>query len=131
LVGNPRSGASVAIQTILGELSGWDVVLLVGVICFTSGLAAVITLYLGKKIPKFLARLNYKMISISIILFVSSLVFILNGPAGILILLTAISIGLTANYLGIRKGHCMGCLLLPSIMFFAGLNPLIISILRI
>jgi putative membrane protein len=131
LVGNPRSGASVAIQKILVELTFFDVVYIVGVICFVSGVAAVLTLFLGKKIPKFLERLNYRTISLSIIVFISSMVFLLSGMQGLLILFTSVAIGLLCAHLGIRRSHCMGVLLIPSILFFSGLNPFIISILRI
>lgn len=131
VVGNPRSGASVAIQKILVELTFFDVVYIIGVICLTSGIAAVLTLILGKKIPKLLEKLNYKTISSSIIIFITSLVFLLTGPQGLLVLFTSVAIGLLCSYLGIRRSHCMGVLLIPSILFFAGINPLIISILRI
>jgi putative membrane protein len=106
-------------------------VYIIDVICLTSGIAAILTLFLGKRIPKFLEKLNYKTISSSIIIFISSMVFLLSGIEGLLILLTSVSIGLLCAYLGIRRSHCMGVLLIPSILFFAGLNPLIISILGI
>ena len=131
LVGNPRSGASVAIQQILGGLNTNQVIFLIGFICFSTGLASYLTLFLGKKIPKYLEKVNYKQLTLVIILFVVSLVTALTGFSGLLILFTAVSIGLLCNYLNIRKSHCMGVLLLPSILFFAGLNPIISEILGI
>jgi putative membrane protein len=94
-------------------------------------LAAILTLFLGKRIPKILERLNYKYLSLAIITFVTSMVFFLTGLMGLLILFTSVSIGLFCAYLEIKRSHCMGVLLLPSILSFAELNPLIISILRI
>ena len=47
---------------------------------------------------------------------------------GLLILFTSISIGLLCAYLEIKRSHCMGVLLLPSILFFAEINPLVISV---
>jgi putative membrane protein len=131
LLGNPRSGASVAIQKILTELTFFDVAYIIGVICFASGVAAVLTLFLGKKIPKFLERLNYKTISLSIIIFITAMVFLLSGIAGLLVLFASVSIGLVCAHLGVRKSQCMGVLLIPSILFFAGLNPLVILFLKI
>ena len=131
LVGNPRSGASVAIQKILTELTFFDVAFIVGVICFVSGIAAILTLFLGKRIPKILAKLNYKYLSLAIITFVTSMVFLLVGIMGLLVLFTSVSIGLLCAYLEIKRSHCMGCLLAPSILFFAGWNPMIISFLGI
>jgi len=131
LVGNPRSGASVAIEKILTELSANDVLLLIGTICFVSGIAIIVTLFLGRKIPQMLVKLNYKYLSLSVIIFIVSMVAVVTGLLGLLVLVTSTSIGILCNSLGARRSNCMGVLLLPSILFFLGLNPLIISILGI
>ena len=129
LLNNPRSGPSVAIQQILNELNFYDVLLLIGVICFVSGISALLTLYLGKKIPKILIRLDYKTLTFSVIVFICTMVFLLTGIAGMIILSISTAIGLLCAHLEIRRSHCMGVLLIPSICFFIGVNPLIISFL--
>ncbi len=131
LVGNPRSGASVAVERILGIPTFYEVLLLVGVIMFTAGISSTVALYLGKKIPKLLVKLNYKLTSLSIILFTMAMVMIVTGLSGLLIAFTATAIGVLCAYLEIKRSHCMGVLLLPSILFFAGLNPSVISLLGI
>jgi len=131
LVGNPRSGPSVAIQRILTELTFFDVLFFVGVICFVSGIAAMLTLYLGKRIPKYLEKINYRKLCFSVITFLIIMIFLLTGPFGLLIAFTSTSIGLLCTYLEIKRSHCMACLLLPSILFFSGLNITVASILRI
>jgi len=90
-----------------------------------------LTLYLGRKIPKFLEKINYRNLCLSVIIFIVTIIFLLTGILGLLITFTSTAIGLLCAYLGIRRSHCMGCLLLPSILFFSGLNPAIISLLRI
>lgn len=131
LVGNPRSGASVAIQQVVGEPTFFETVFLIGIILFTSGIAAVLTLFLGKKIPKFLARINYRLLTSAILVFIISLVFLITGFYGLLILFASTSVGLLCAFLEIRRSHCMGVLLIQTILFFTGLNPLVISILNI
>jgi putative membrane protein len=131
LVNNPRSGTSVAIQKIFPSLNFYDVVLIIGVICFSSGLAAVLTLYLGKKIPKYLEKINYTSLCISVIILIFGMIFLLTGVLGLLIAFTSTSIGLLCINLGIRRSHCMGCLLLPSILFFSGTTPCILILLKI
>jgi len=131
LVGNPRSGSSVAVQQILSELTFFDVLFLIGSTLFTAGIAAMLTLYLGKKIPKFLIKLNYRKLTLSIIVFIAAMIFLLTGPFGLLIGFTSTAIGLLCAHLKIRRSHCMGVLLISTILFFAGLNPLVISTLRI
>lgn len=131
LVGNPRSGASVAIQQVIGEPTLFETVFLIGVIVFTSGIAAVLTLFLGKKVPKFLARINYRLLMSVVMLFIVMLVFFMTGFYGLLILFASTSIGLLCAFLEIRRSHCMGVLLLPTILFFLGLNPMVITLLGI
>jgi len=131
LLGNPRSGTSVAIQGILGELLLFDVVYLIGVIMLTAGIAAILTKYLGQIIPKYLEKANYKILTISVIIFITFLVLMLTNPFGLLILFTSTSLGLLCGFLEIRRSHCMGILLIPSLLFFTGLNGVALSILGI
>jgi len=131
LVGNPRSGASVAIQQILVELTLFDVVFLIGSIFFTAGIAAMLTLYLGRKIPKLLVKVNYRYLNISVIIFIIALIFILTGPYGLLIGFASASIGMLCVQLKIRRSHCMGVLLCSTLLFFTGLSPTVISTLGI
>lgn len=131
LVSNARSGASVAIQKILVDLTFFDVIFLIGTIFFTAGIAAMLTLYLGRKIPKLLVKVNYRHLNFSVIIFIVALVFILTGPYGLLIAFTSASIGMLCVQLKIRRSHCMGVLLISTILFFAGLNPMVILLLGI
>jgi len=131
LVGNARSGTSVAIQGILGELMFFDVLYLIGVIMLTAGIAAVLTKFFGKIIPKYLEKVNYKILIISVIIFITGLVLFLTNPLGLLILFTSTSLGLLCNFLEIRRSHCMGILLIPSLLFFTGLNEVVFSVLGI
>lgn len=131
LVGNPRSGASVAIQRILPEMLFWDLLLFIGAICFSAGISSQITLTLSKKILKAILKLNYKLLNFMIISLILIITFLISGIGGILIIFTAISIGIFCISLGIRRSHCMGVLLVPSLLFFTGLTPKVISLLGI
>ncbi|MCS7105759.1 MAG: tripartite tricarboxylate transporter permease, partial [Candidatus Aenigmarchaeota archaeon] len=131
LVGNPRSGSSVAVQRILNDIKFYDVVYLVGSICFSAGIASFLTLYLSKKISKFLEKINYRKLCIFILFFISLMIFLITGVFGLLIAFTSTSIGLLCSSLRVKRSHCMGCLLIPSILYFSGLNPLVLSFLKI
>lgn len=130
-INNPRSGAGVAIEKLLGSLSYSDVLLFVSVIVFSAGIAAAVTLLLGRKIPPLLARLNYRWLSLGVIAMMVTMIFWMTGPFGLLIGTVASAIGILCNHLGVRKSNCMGVLLVPSIFFFAGLTPAAVSLLGI
>jgi putative membrane protein len=131
LVNNPRSGASIAIQKILTTLNFYDVLFIAGVICLSSGIAATLTLYLGKKIPKYLEKINYTSLCTCAIVFVFGMIFLLNGILGLLFAFVSTSIGLLAINFGIKRSHCMGVLLFPSILFFSGQTSSALALLGI
>jgi putative membrane protein len=131
LVSNPRSGSSVAIERILNKLSFNDMLLLTGVICFASGIAAFITLYIGNKIPNILVKIDYKKLSLVIILFLSAMVIFSTGLEGLVVFIVSTSIGILCAKLNVRRSNCMGVFLLPSLTFFLGINPMILSLLGI
>lgn len=131
LISNPRSGASVAIEKILPDISFNDVLLFLGVIFFASGIVVPVTLFLGRTIPKFLVKINYTVLSTLVIFFLTVMISLITGIYGLLIGITATGIGLLCSYTGVRRSSCMGVLLLPSIFFFLGLNPLIFTLLNI
>jgi len=131
LIGNPRSGASVAIERIISDVTFNDVFLFVSVIIFSAGVGALVSLFLGKKIPPILARINYKWLSIGIISMMVAMIFVITGFYGIMIASVASAIGILCNYLGTKKSNCMGVLIVPSIFFFTGLTPIVSSVLGI
>ncbi len=90
-----------------------------------------ITLYLGRTIPKFLVKVNYTILSTVVIGFLILMILAITGVYGFLIGFTATGIGLLCTYTGVRRSNCMGVLLLPSVSFFLGLNPLIFTLLNI
>ena len=131
LVGNPRSGASVAIEKLLGEPTFHETLLLIGVMMMVSGISACITLFLGKRASCFLDKINFRLLNMAVILLIVALVFMMTGFYGMLILITSTSIGVLCAYLEIRRSHCMGVMMIPTLLFFLDLNPIIISILNI
>jgi putative membrane protein len=131
LVGNPRSGSSVAIGRILPNIELKEILMLIGSICLSTTIACLATLYLGKRIPKFLIKVNYTYLSLVVLIFMCGMIFILTGVYGILIAFTSASIGILCANLGVRRSNCMGCLLVPSLLFFSGLSPFVLSALRL
>jgi len=118
LIGNPRSGSSVAIEEIMGSIKAQDVTLFASVIVLAAGVGAVSTLLLSKKIPPILARINYRTLSASVFLLILLMVTVTCGLYGVLVALTGMSIGMLCDRIGARKSDCMGVLLVPSIAFF-------------
>lgn len=129
LVGNPRSGTSVALQKILDEFNFSTFLLLFPTILISVGLSIPILLHISKKFTKFVEKINYIFLNVGIICFLSILTLIFTGIFGMIIFITCGAIGVLAVELKIKRSHCMGCLLLPTLLFFSGKNVLFLNIL--
>jgi putative membrane protein len=129
LVNNPRSGASVAIQRILPEISFQDFLTIVASILISSSLTTAFILCFAKRFYKLLLKVNYSILNIVMILFLSFLVFIFKGLIGLLVFFTCGAVGILTAELNIKRTHCMGCLLVPSMIFFYGATNNVLSFL--
>ena len=130
-VGNPRSGASVVVQRLMGELGINEFLMIIGSILLSSGIAAFVSLKISRRAIPIMQEMNYSMVSRLVIIFISLMVLLFSGLTGLLVLFTATSIGILCERFGVKRTHCMGCLLLPTILFFSGNINAVMSLLRI
>ncbi len=128
-VGNPRSGASVAVERIMGDIGINELTLLVGSMLLSSGIAAFLSLRMSVKMLSVMRKINYSALSLSVITFITLLVFLFSGFTGILVFATSSCIGILCERFGVKKTHCMGSLLLPTILFFSGNVAVVASLL--
>ena len=88
-------------------------------LCLGFGLLAYLaTLYLGRFVSNKISKINYRVVSVIVVLFVSGLVFWFDGLIGLAFLFGASLIGWWANKLGVRMANCMGSLVLPILIFY-------------
>lgn len=121
LIGNPRSGIAVGISKLL-EVGINETMIFIVFILISAAVGTLITLKFTKISLTFLRKVNYQKLCLisSIFLFVLTVIF--SGLIGILVLIASIAVGLIPNKIGVKRTHAMGCLLLPTILFFLGIN---------
>ena len=112
-----RNGAIVVVGEIVGDIGQQELLILIAAVLVALGIGSWLALALTKVFARLMARINYKKLCISIIVFVTSLVVYMTGWMGLLIYLTAASLGLLPPVKNIGRSHMMGCLLLPIILF--------------
>jgi len=118
LLGNARSGIAVAVGNLMAV--GLDQVLLfLSVIVASAGIGAYLTLRLTKTAVAFLRRTNYSKLCLLAFASMIGMIYFFSDLTGVAIALVALSIGLIPNVAGIKRSHCMGCLIIPTIIFFA------------
>lgn len=116
-IGKGRSGVVEKIGEILTINNETYYLLL-----FTGFLSCIISSYLLLKFAIFVSQrtklLQNKWVNYSVIIFVSLLTLFIDGPIGILILLAATMIGYLCDRSKVRKSQLLGCLVVPTIIFY-------------
>ncbi len=113
-----RTGSAVAVNNLINTLSFNNLLLIILAIIISGIIAFILTIYLAKLIAEIINKINYSRLSIIIltILFLFTIYF--SGLIGLFILVVSTSLGITCNLLGIKRSHLMGCLLVPTILFY-------------
>ena len=118
LVMKTRTGAAVAINNILGSFSLQILILLLSV-CLVSGIISFfLTDYLARIFSKKISNINYAKISIGTLLVLIIIVFLISKFTGLIILAISTFTGIYCISLGTRRTNMMGCLLIPTIIFY-------------
>lgn len=113
-INKARNGSVIALQSLISPQN--NLLLIIGTVLFTAGIAAITASYLSKK-AVFIFRINYQLLSIIVILLIIFLVILLNGFVGLIILFTATAVGLLPAILKCRRSHAMSVLIVPVIIF--------------
>ena len=96
--------------------------LLVGVTAFVGFIATIIHIRIGEAALDLVERIDYRMLSALSMLVVLVLVYSLTGFMGLYAAFVATSIGLLPILSGVSRTHCMGVLIIPTALFFLGIN---------
>lgn len=120
-IGKPRSGAAVAVGEII-DVGPNELMLLIGIALFAGGLATIIHLRLGKIISQRIQHLPYRPMCVVVMASILVLSVYYAGPVGLLVLGTATAIGILPAAVGVKRTHCMGVIMLPCILYFAGMK---------
>ncbi|VVB82758.1 Tripartite tricarboxylate transporter TctA family protein [uncultured archaeon] len=116
-----RTGAAASIQEIIGTPS-WKILIL---ILFSVLISGIISFFLTKFLAKFFSqkinKINYFLLSVATLIFLMIIVLIFSGFLGLLILVASTLVGIYCNSLPVKKTHMMGCLLIPTIIYYAGI----------
>ncbi len=117
-ISKTRTGAAAAIQEMVGVLS-WKVLLVImGVVLFSGIISFFLTKILTRFFSEKIRNVNYSVLSIATIIFLVIIVLIFSGIYGFLILIASTLTGIYCNSLPVKKTHMMGCLLIPTIIFY-------------
>ncbi len=120
VIGNPRSGAAVAIGQLLPDLPFHRFVMVTGMTLVAVAAGAVVTVVVAERAAILFARAARPLLA-GVVCCIAAATLVLTGLYGVLVLMTATAIGLHAATLGTRRSLCMAALILPTIHFYLGL----------
>jgi len=104
----------------LMEVGIQELVFLVGIAMLAGGVAAVLTLRLSRWIAVRMESVPYRKLCSAVLLLVTGLVFFYSGLVGLLVFATATAIGMLPGFVHVKRTHCMGVIMVPCILYFAG-----------
>ncbi|MBI2545767.1 tripartite tricarboxylate transporter permease [Candidatus Woesearchaeota archaeon] len=113
-----RNGSIIVVQQLIGKVDVNVLIVFLAVALVAGGIATYLTLEVSKVFSRIMNYINYRVLSLSIIAFILSLVLYFSGFIGFFILLVSTAIGLIPGYVNIGRNHAMGVLLLPVIVYF-------------
>jgi len=119
-----RTGAAVAISKLLPDITLNNLSLIVITIIISGIFAFALTLYISKIVSRNIHKIKYSKLSLAIliILFIIVLIFsdqtLLGKFLSLQLFITSTSLGIFTISSGIKRMHLMGCLLIPTILFY-------------
>jgi len=117
-ISKTRTGAAVAIKELI-NIPSTKIFFLILLVIFISGICAFfLSLFFAKVFVKIIEKINYSKLSISVLIFLTLLVFALSGFFGVLILILSTLTGVYSIRLNVSRTNLMGCLLIPTILYY-------------
>jgi len=113
-----RNGSVVAISKLMESINITHILLFLFTALIAGSVAVFLALKIGKIFAELISKVNYRILIISIILFITTLTIILTGPLGFFVLIVSTSIGIIPAIVKTTRTHGMGCLLLPVMIYF-------------
>jgi putative membrane protein len=117
-ISKTRTGIASAIKELFPNISIKILIFILALSVISGIISFFITIFLSNKFSKIITKINYKKISIFILIFVFLLNLIIVKFKGIIILISATIIGIYSNSLEIKKTNMMSCILIPTIIFY-------------
>ncbi len=121
-LGKVRSGSAAAMEKVVSDVSMSLIMKIVGVTLFSAAISALLTWLVGKKLLEKLMKVNYRIVSLTMLIVTVVLVFALTGLVGIFLMTISTFIGFLPLITGVKRTVNMGFLLIPTMFYFLNLN---------
>ncbi|MFP4400610.1 MAG: tripartite tricarboxylate transporter permease [Candidatus Woesearchaeota archaeon] len=118
LLEKARNGAVLAVSVIIGDFTMGHLLLYLSTGIIAGSIAVTLAMIISKFFANMISKIDYRMLISGILVVITIMTIILSGFTGFLILVTATGLGIMAGLLNVGKNNCLGCLIIPVILFF-------------
>ena len=124
IIGNPRSGIAVYMSYLIFEMGLNHLAIFIFASLIAVSVSLVLSLKLGDSFSRLMGGVDYKKLSIGVILLQIVILYLFviyyNAPVlyMTLALITSTAMGMLPHYIGIGKSHLMGVLIIPAIVIY-------------
>ena len=124
IIGNPRSGIAVYMSYLIFEMGLNHLAIFIFASLIAVSVSLVLSLKLGDSFSRLMDGVDYKKLSIGVILLqiliLYIFVFYYKAPFlyMTLALITSTAMGMLPHYIGVGKSHLMGVLIIPAIVIY-------------
>ncbi len=124
IVGNPRSGIAVYMSYLVSRMTFNHLIIYIFSSLLAVSVSLVLALKLGDSFSKLMGGVDYRKLSIGVILLQILILYIFiiyyHAPFAYmtLALITSTAMGMLPHYLGVGKSHLMGVLIIPAIVIY-------------
>ena len=113
-----RTGIALSIKEIFGTIGIEHLILIIFIMILSGIISFFLTIKIAKIFSKQLFKINYTLLSSITLLILCTFVLIFTGFFGFFILTLSTLTGYYSISLGVRRSNMMGCLLVPTILFY-------------
>ena len=117
-ISKSRTGAAAAVRDLLQSITLQDLTLIIISLVIAGTVSYVLGIKISKIFAKNITKISYGKISLAAIIFLAAIVVIFSNFLGVIVFITSTLLGIFAIQSGIKRIHLMGCLLLPTIIYY-------------
>ena len=122
LISKTRTGSAVAIKSLVG-IPDWKIFVLIVLVILISGfISSFLVKKISKKFLNLLEKMDYSKVSIATIVLITGITFLVSGFWGLLVLVVSTLTGIYCISSGTKRTNMIGCLIVPTILFYLGLR---------
>ncbi len=118
VIGKARNGSIVVMSDFLKTFNLDFLLFFLGISLVSACFAVFLSLFFASRFSAWICKVNYRILCLTIAVFVTILVLLLSGVVGFLVFCVSVFLGLLCHYLDVGKSHLMGSLILPVLFYF-------------